>query len=252
MQALFDLLAAFSRPLLLVGGHALTAYGVVRQTIDVDCLIAVDDKNALAQTLKGDGYREIGSTENAVRYASSATALPDVDVLLVDAATFEKLFTEGNNLRRAEQDFRVPSLRHLIALKLHAIRNDPRREARDFADIAELLRLNPSHRATSMCVHPVGQAFSLARELGDEIKPAGRLPAPRRLPLGENARPTIAVTSDITFPEWEIPAGDPTALTDDAYLEWLVENRAELIRQGLLEKLRNDPVRQPVNARFVL
>jgi hypothetical protein len=41
-------------------------------------------------------------------------------------------------------------------------------------------------------------------------------------------------------------------LTDEAYLEWLVENRAELIRQGLLEKLRNDPVRQPVNARFVL
>ena len=53
MQALFDLLAASQRPLLVVGGHALTAYSVVRQTIDVDCLVAADDINALAQILKG-------------------------------------------------------------------------------------------------------------------------------------------------------------------------------------------------------
>ena len=143
MQALFNLLAASPRPLLVVGGHALTAYGVVRQTIDVDCLIAADDTNALAQILKGNGYREMGRTENAVRYANSAPELPDVDVLLVDGATFEKLFAESNILRRGQHAFRVPSLRHLIALKLHAIRNDARREARDFADIAELLRANP-------------------------------------------------------------------------------------------------------------
>jgi nucleotidyltransferase AbiEii toxin of type IV toxin-antitoxin system len=142
MQALFNLLAASSRPLLLVGGHALTAYNVVRQTIDVDCLIAADDRNTLAHILRGGGYREIGSTENAVRYVSSAPELPDVDVLLVDAATFERLFGESNILRRGQHDFPVPSLRHLIALKLHAIRNDQRREARDFADIAELLRAN--------------------------------------------------------------------------------------------------------------
>ena len=143
MQALFNLLAACPRPLLVVGGHALTAYGVVRQTVDVDCLIAADDKNALAHILRSGGYREVGSTENAVRYVNSAPGLPDVDVLLVDAATFEKLVTESNILRRGQHDFRVPSLRHFIALKLHAIRNDPRREARDSADIAELLRANP-------------------------------------------------------------------------------------------------------------
>ena len=31
----------------------------------------------------------------------------------------------------------------MIALKLHAVRNDARREARDLGDVAELLRLNP-------------------------------------------------------------------------------------------------------------
>src|SRR5207237_10023465 len=98
--------------------------------------------NARGQILKCNGYREMGRTENAVRYANSAPELPDVDVLLVDGATFEKLFAESNILRRGQHAFRVPSLRHLVALKLHAIRNDARRESRDFADIAELLRNN--------------------------------------------------------------------------------------------------------------
>jgi hypothetical protein len=161
MQALFDLLAASSRAFLVVGGHALTAYSVVRQTIDVDCLIAFNKTNALAQILRGGGYREIGRTENAVRYANSAPELPDVDVLLVDASTFEKLFAESKILRRGQHDFRVPSLRHLIALKLHAIRNDPRREARDFADIAELLRANPG-KISRQELQQIAQQFAPA------------------------------------------------------------------------------------------
>jgi hypothetical protein len=62
-----------------------------------------------------------------------------------------------------------------------------------------------------------------------------------------------AIDPNFSLPNWRIPSAPPPAnSSDDAYLEWLVENRAELIRQNLLEKLQNDPVRQPVNARFVL
>jgi hypothetical protein len=42
----------------------------------------------------------------------------------------------------------VPGLAQLIALKLHAIRNEPRREGRDLPDITELLRLNPGRITT--------------------------------------------------------------------------------------------------------
>lgn len=142
MQPLFDLLAAFPRRLLIVGGHALTAYGVFRQTIDVDCLIPMDDLSALAELLRSGGYQEVGQSESAARFTCPAGSLPDVDVLLVDAVTFEKLAVSGRPLVRGGARLVVPDLRHLIALKLHAIRSDPRREPRDFGDIAELLRAN--------------------------------------------------------------------------------------------------------------
>jgi hypothetical protein len=60
------------------------------------------------------------------------------------------------------------------------------------------------------------------------------------------------IDPNLVLPKWRMPAAAPANFSDQAYLQWLVENRAELIRQNLLEKLRNDPVRQPVNARFVL
>jgi nucleotidyltransferase AbiEii toxin of type IV toxin-antitoxin system len=142
MQAAFDLLASCSRPFLIVGGYALAAHGVFRQTIDIDCLIAVEDQTVFETNLIGGGYVQTAQTENFARYASKTPKLPEVDVLFVDASTFKKLEEASIPLHRGKHEFRVPGLAQLIALKLHSMRNEPRREARDLADIAELLRLN--------------------------------------------------------------------------------------------------------------
>ena len=143
MQAAFDILASCRQPILIVGGHALTAHGVMRQTIDVDCLVAAEDHAALAEVLTRSGYHVCGQSENFARYAAKTADLPEVDVLLVDVATFQELQRNSVPLRRGPHEFRVPGVAQLIALKMHAIRNEPRREARDLGDIAELLRLNP-------------------------------------------------------------------------------------------------------------
>ena len=143
VQAAFDLLAKCSRPFLIVGGHALAAHGVVRQTIDIDCLMAVEDQAAFEGNLTCASYRETARTENFARYAGQSPDLPEIDILFVDASTFAKLQLESIPLRRGAHEFHVPNLPRLIALKLHAIRNEPRRERRDLSDIAELLRLNP-------------------------------------------------------------------------------------------------------------
>ncbi len=45
--------------------------------------------------------------------------------------------------KMGEMEIRVPSLIHLIALKLHAVKNNPERENRDIGDIVELLKANP-------------------------------------------------------------------------------------------------------------
>jgi hypothetical protein len=56
----------------------------------------------------------------------------------------------------------------------------------------------------------------------------------------------------VTFPDWTVAPHTRDGIADDVYLAWLSENREALRRNGLLEKLRRDPVRCPVDARFSL
>ena len=155
MQALFDLIGRFSHPLLVIGGHALTAHGVTRQTMDVDCLIAVENREELDAHLRGGGFERVGQAENFARYRHPSDFVPDVDVLFVDASTFDKLRAGGIPLQRGQTMLQAPALPHLIALKLHAIRNNPAREAGDLGDIARLLQANPgaisSSELTALC-----------------------------------------------------------------------------------------------------
>ena len=57
---------------------------------------------------------------------------------------------------------------------------------------------------------------------------------------------------DFKLPDWNVPNKSQKRLSGDAYMAWLEENRRELIRSGLLEKLRADPNRCPVDVRFVM
>jgi hypothetical protein len=62
--------------------------------------------------------------------------------MLVDESTFEKLWVEARVLNFAGVSFRAPKSLHLIALKLHALKN-PARAARgkDLPDIIQLMRI---------------------------------------------------------------------------------------------------------------
>ncbi len=126
--------------LLLIGAHALQELGVARQTFDLDLLIAETDKDALATLIESEGYGSVAETENFQRFSHPAAERMDVDVLFVDPSTFEKLDADSAPAKVGASALRIPSPAHFIALKLHAIRNDPKREARDLGDITELLR----------------------------------------------------------------------------------------------------------------
>jgi hypothetical protein len=60
------------------------------------------------------------------------------------------------------------------------------------------------------------------------------------------------MTIDFALPKWNPPGHQRPAISDKAYLTWLSEERSVLMRNGQLEKLKADPARRPVNARFVL
>jgi len=63
--------------------------------------------------------------------------------MTVDRGTFDKMFAQSSDREVQSLTVRVPCLLHLIALKLHAARNNPKRELKDLGDVVELLRANP-------------------------------------------------------------------------------------------------------------
>ncbi|MFH1476181.1 MAG: nucleotidyltransferase family protein [Verrucomicrobiota bacterium] len=129
--------------ILLIGGYALPVFDVVRQTADVDSLIADADERILHDILIKAGYKERQRTEAFVRYTHPSAVALDIDVMLVDQDTFDKMLKRSSEHQVGSVKVRIPCLPHLIALKLHAIKNNPKRELKDLGDIMALLEANP-------------------------------------------------------------------------------------------------------------
>ncbi len=143
-KSVFELLAQVPE-LLLIGGHALQAHGVVRQTLDIDCLVPDGQGTSLEEILRSAGFAQLARTENFSRFRHGR--LGHVDILLVDPPTFRQLSHQGRPYEVGGNILHVPSLDHFIALKLHAIKNDPTRELRDLDDIVQLMKVNSISRA---------------------------------------------------------------------------------------------------------
>jgi predicted nucleotidyltransferase len=65
-----------------------------------------------------------------------------LDVMRVNAATFEKMWAGAESVELGGIELKIPALAHLLALKLHAAQNEHRVE-KDLGDVLELLRANP-------------------------------------------------------------------------------------------------------------
>ncbi|MCX6961402.1 MAG: hypothetical protein NTZ08_02990 [Verrucomicrobia bacterium] len=129
-------------PVLLIGGHAVNFYGYNRTTLDVDFLIAVDSFPAWRSGFESIGYKWIGQTENFVRLEPVAPALFPMDVMLVAPETFQKLYAERVECPIGTARMNLPKPIHLIALKLHAMKNPVRlRQGKDLLDILNLVSL---------------------------------------------------------------------------------------------------------------
>jgi len=142
MEPPFPILGEAPVPLLIIGGVALQAHHYTRQTIDCDCIIAAANLSRLAAHLAENDYREEGRIGHFVTFWHARREQPPLDVMLVDEVTFGKLLVRSVPYEFGAVTLRVPALLHLIALKLHAMKNAPERAHKDFADIVELLECN--------------------------------------------------------------------------------------------------------------
>jgi len=142
-HALADLFAQMGLEAVLAGGFAVNAHKFSRQTNDVDFVVRGRDSERIHAKLTAAGFTALVRNQTFARYRAAPQSERIVDFLFVDDASFAGMATDSETLSIARKPFRVLSLKHLIAMKLHALRfGDQGRGAKDLVDILELARAN--------------------------------------------------------------------------------------------------------------
>lgn len=133
----------------LIGGFAVNSYNVTRQTIDIDFQITKEDFGKIHPLLQDEGYVKYEEGNVFVRLKNTNLPLMDIDFMLLDKKTLDEIIKQGKQISIAGIDFIIPSLSHLIALKLHSLKHSKRkREYKDLLDIFDLIRNNKINART--------------------------------------------------------------------------------------------------------
>lgn len=157
---IFEMLARESRqrglPFLIIGGHAINAYGYSRFTKDLDILVNRDQQSAWVATLAEHGLVLCHDGGAFLQFSAPPGGKWPLDLMLVNPATFAKLNAEARSHQMEGQSFRIPSLDGIFALKLHVLKQKvPGRGYKDLLDILTLAECNGidvrSERVKNLC-----------------------------------------------------------------------------------------------------
>lgn len=154
----------------LMGGLALSVWGVPRGTVDIDFLVQREDMTKVDMLMRGLGYAIRNSTENVSQYISPLRIFGEVDFIhafrshslsMLDRAEERKVFN-------ATLPIRVLKVEDIIGFKLQALTNNEKRRALDLSDIETLM----AAKAAEIDWLLIKEYFSLfgCDELYDELK----------------------------------------------------------------------------------
>jgi predicted nucleotidyltransferase len=132
---------------LLIGGWAVGHYGVTRLTVDIDVMVCKADERRIREVMRGLGYTLAFRNDLFAKF-EHASNWPEVDALFLGAETGEKLFASALSIEFDGASVQIPALLHLIAMKLHAMKNNPTRAFKDLPDIVAMIRSNAIDHAT--------------------------------------------------------------------------------------------------------
>ncbi len=142
MNAVGDFLQGEGHRHAVAGALALHAYGITRATQDLDIVTETDAQDRLVTFLESLGYETLHRSAGYSNHVHADADLGRVDVIYVGGETSRQLFAEaGGSLALGERRFPVPRPEHLVAMKVQAVKNDPRRALRDLADVEALLQV---------------------------------------------------------------------------------------------------------------
>ncbi len=132
---------------LLIGGNAMIAYGVQRETADLDLLVRRDDLAGWRDLFLSRGYSVFHDGGNFIQFSPPSEGAWPTDLMIVNDATFAKMEAASRTLSLWNQEWRIPSPAHMVGMKLHALTHGPKhRQLRDFLDVVEVIqaqRLDP-------------------------------------------------------------------------------------------------------------
>lgn len=147
----------------MVGGWAMNFLGHSRQTLDIDLMILADDFEKVRRALESVGYKMVfRNPELFAKFQGGADDLLELDILFADVETLEKMKNDAQEIESNGFRFLLPSARHMIAMKLHALKNNFKlRLGKDFPDVVALIDIAGLDVASANFKH-----FCL--EFGDE------------------------------------------------------------------------------------
>lgn len=126
---------------LVIGGHAVNAYGTVRATVDVDLMVCRDDVEKWTDLLKAEGFKLKNDAGTFRQFTPPYGIEWPLDVMAVNASTFQKLAGAARPLPVLGITALVPSAEHLVALKLHALKHGRmERFDKDMGDVITLIK----------------------------------------------------------------------------------------------------------------
>lgn len=125
----------------VIGGLALAARGAGRLTHDLDVVTERAARDGVIAFLESLGYETLHASEGYSNHAHHEPAFGRIDIVYVDDDTSRKLFAEAEEVEIfAGSRALVPRAEHLVAMKVLAARNDPKRRLQEMADIVALMR----------------------------------------------------------------------------------------------------------------
>ncbi len=126
---------------MVIGGWAVAAHGHTRSTYDVDFMVSKADREAWRIRVDEAGLACFSEQEQFAQFTQSDG--DGFDLMFTAPETFEQMWPLSK-----EYDFngtvaRVPCLDHMLALKLHAIKQAlPHRTSQDMEDVELMIIRN--------------------------------------------------------------------------------------------------------------
>lgn len=129
-------------PWAVAGGLALQLHGFARNTQDIDLVVESQTQPGLVAFMESQGYETLHVSPGFSNHLHADAVFGRVDFIYVDAGTAGRLFPACRRMSWGSgRSLPVPLPEHLVAMKVHAMKNDPSRVFREMADIQYLMHL---------------------------------------------------------------------------------------------------------------